>query len=128
MLIGLYSCCITTYYNIMQLQSLQFFQKTVCNHDHDHRMPCFSHILCLNTALSFPSPLQCSVTCGRGTKQREVACVYQNQTKIEEEHCSHLPRPRTQKACRARGCPTWKANRWKEVCFFCTRNLSWFTK
>ncbi|GLD70061.1 A disintegrin and metalloproteinase with thrombospondin motifs 20 isoform X1, partial [Lates japonicus] len=57
----------------------------------------------------------CSVTCGRGTKKREIACVLQNQTKIEEEHCSHLPRPRTQKACRARGCPTWKANRWSET-------------
>lgn len=64
-----------------------------------------------------PSLLQCSVTCGRGTKQREIVCVYQNQTKIEEEHCSHLPRPRSQKACRSRGCPSWKANKWSEVCF-----------
>eukprot|EP00066_Takifugu_rubripes_P016653 XP_011605919.1 PREDICTED: A disintegrin and metalloproteinase with thrombospondin motifs 20 [Takifugu rubripes] len=61
----------------------------------------------------------CSVTCGRGTKQREVACVYQNQTKIEEERCSHLPRPRTEKACRARGCPSWKANRWRECSASC---------
>ncbi|XP_068458877.1 A disintegrin and metalloproteinase with thrombospondin motifs 20 [Clinocottus analis] len=61
----------------------------------------------------------CSVSCGRGTKQREVACVYQNQTKIEEEHCGHLLRPRTQKACRARGCPSWKANRWKECSVTC---------
>nr|XP_046249772.1 A disintegrin and metalloproteinase with thrombospondin motifs 20 isoform X1 [Scatophagus argus] len=61
----------------------------------------------------------CSVSCGRGTKQREIACVYQNQTKIEEEHCSHLPRPRTQKACRERGCPSWKANRWRECSVTC---------
>uniref|UniRef100_A0A3B4YNL9 ADAM metallopeptidase with thrombospondin type 1 motif 20 n=1 Tax=Seriola lalandi dorsalis TaxID=1841481 RepID=A0A3B4YNL9_SERLL len=61
----------------------------------------------------------CSVTCGRGTKKREIACVLQNQTKIEEEHCSHLPRPRTQKACRARGCPSWKANRWRECSVTC---------
>ncbi|CAG08653.1 unnamed protein product, partial [Tetraodon nigroviridis] len=57
----------------------------------------------------------CSVSCGRGTKRREIVCVYQNQTKIEEELCSHLPRPRTAKDCRARGCPGWKANRWREV-------------
>uniref|UniRef100_A0A8C9XHK9 ADAM metallopeptidase with thrombospondin type 1 motif 20 n=1 Tax=Sander lucioperca TaxID=283035 RepID=A0A8C9XHK9_SANLU len=56
----------------------------------------------------------CSVSCGRGTKQREIACVYQNQTKIEEKHCGHLPRPRTWKACRVRGCPSWKANKWRE--------------
>ncbi|KAF3688604.1 A disintegrin and metalloproteinase with thrombospondin motifs 20 [Channa argus] len=61
----------------------------------------------------------CSVTCGRGIKQREIACVYQNQTKIEEKHCSHLPRPRTQKACRAGGCPSWKANRWRECSVTC---------
>uniref|UniRef100_A0A8C3AK86 ADAM metallopeptidase with thrombospondin type 1 motif 20 n=1 Tax=Cyclopterus lumpus TaxID=8103 RepID=A0A8C3AK86_CYCLU len=61
----------------------------------------------------------CSVSCGRGTKQREIACVYQNQTKIEEERCGHLSRPRTQKACRARGCPSWKANRWRECSVTC---------
>ncbi|KAM9568431.1 A disintegrin and metalloproteinase with thrombospondin motifs 20-like [Salvelinus alpinus] len=61
----------------------------------------------------------CSVSCGRGTKQREIACVYSNQTQIEEDHCSHLSRPRTQKACRARGCPSWKANRWSECSVPC---------
>ncbi|KAG7523510.1 hypothetical protein JOB18_048859 [Solea senegalensis] len=61
----------------------------------------------------------CSVTCGRGTKTREIACVLQNQTKIEEEHCGRLPRPQTRKACRAQGCPTWKANKWKECSVTC---------
>ncbi|TNN62701.1 A disintegrin and metalloproteinase with thrombospondin motifs 20 [Liparis tanakae] len=61
----------------------------------------------------------CSVSCGRGTKQRDVACVYQNQTEMEEEHCGRLPRPRTQKACRAQGCPGWKANRWTECSVTC---------
>uniref|UniRef100_A0A8C7J919 ADAM metallopeptidase with thrombospondin type 1 motif 20 n=1 Tax=Oncorhynchus kisutch TaxID=8019 RepID=A0A8C7J919_ONCKI len=61
----------------------------------------------------------CSVSCGRGTKEREIACVYPNQTRIEEDHCSHLSRPRTQKACRARGCPSWKANRWSECSVPC---------
>ncbi|XP_029009602.1 A disintegrin and metalloproteinase with thrombospondin motifs 20 isoform X2 [Betta splendens] len=61
----------------------------------------------------------CSVTCGRGTKQREVACVYQNLTRATEELCGHEPRPRTQKACRARGCPAWKANRWSECSVTC---------
>uniref|UniRef100_A0A8C7SEH7 ADAM metallopeptidase with thrombospondin type 1 motif 20 n=1 Tax=Oncorhynchus mykiss TaxID=8022 RepID=A0A8C7SEH7_ONCMY len=61
----------------------------------------------------------CSVSCGRGTKEREIACVYPNQTQIEEDHCSHLSRPRTQKACRARGCPNWKANRWSECSVPC---------
>ncbi|KAM4734787.1 A disintegrin and metalloproteinase with thrombospondin motifs 20 isoform 2-T2 [Anableps anableps] len=61
----------------------------------------------------------CSVSCGRGTKQREIACVFQNQTQIKDAYCSHLPQPRTQKACRARGCPAWKANRWQECSVTC---------
>ncbi|XP_062418980.1 A disintegrin and metalloproteinase with thrombospondin motifs 20-like [Pungitius pungitius] len=61
----------------------------------------------------------CSVSCGRGTKQREIACVYPNQTKAEEGHCGHLPRPRTQKSCRARRCPSWRANRWTQCSVTC---------
>uniref|UniRef100_A0A3B3XZV1 GON domain-containing protein n=1 Tax=Poecilia mexicana TaxID=48701 RepID=A0A3B3XZV1_9TELE len=61
----------------------------------------------------------CSVSCGRGTKQREIACVFQNQTQIKDAYCGHLPRPRAQKACRARGCPAWKANRWRECSVTC---------
>ncbi|XP_054631701.1 A disintegrin and metalloproteinase with thrombospondin motifs 20-like isoform X1 [Dunckerocampus dactyliophorus] len=62
----------------------------------------------------------CSVTCGHGTKQREITCVdHKNQSKLEEQHCRHLPRPRTQKPCRGRGCPTWKANRWSECSVTC---------
>ncbi|XP_068168609.1 A disintegrin and metalloproteinase with thrombospondin motifs 20 isoform X1 [Antennarius striatus] len=61
----------------------------------------------------------CSVSCGRGIKHREIACVSLNQTEVEEEHCSHLPPPRTKKACRAQGCPGWKSNRWKECSVTC---------
>uniref|UniRef100_A0A3B3VED0 ADAM metallopeptidase with thrombospondin type 1 motif 20 n=1 Tax=Poecilia latipinna TaxID=48699 RepID=A0A3B3VED0_9TELE len=61
----------------------------------------------------------CSVSCGRGTKQREIACVFQNQTQIKDAYCGHLPRPRAQKACRARGCPAWKANRWRQCSVTC---------
>ncbi|XP_034031983.1 A disintegrin and metalloproteinase with thrombospondin motifs 20 [Thalassophryne amazonica] len=61
----------------------------------------------------------CSVSCGRGTKQRDIACVYQNQTKVTEEHCAHLPRPWTQKACRTRACPSWKASRWRKCSVTC---------
>uniref|UniRef100_A0A673WCG2 ADAM metallopeptidase with thrombospondin type 1 motif 20 n=1 Tax=Salmo trutta TaxID=8032 RepID=A0A673WCG2_SALTR len=65
----------------------------------------------------------CSVSCGRGTKQREITCVYQNQTQIEEDHCSHLSRPRTQKACRAQGCPSWKTNRWSKCNATCGEGM-----
>ncbi|XP_077425592.1 A disintegrin and metalloproteinase with thrombospondin motifs 20 [Vanacampus margaritifer] len=61
----------------------------------------------------------CSVSCGRGIKQREITCVDLNQTKIEEEHCGPLARPRTEKSCRARGCPAWKVNRWSKCSVTC---------
>ncbi|XP_030629632.1 A disintegrin and metalloproteinase with thrombospondin motifs 20 [Chanos chanos] len=61
----------------------------------------------------------CSVTCGKGIKDRDITCVYQNQTEIEEEYCAHLPRPRTQKVCRTGACPSWKANRWRSCSVSC---------
>lgn len=59
--------------------------------------------------------LQCSVTCGKGSIQRDVVCVYHNQTVTKEEHCAHLPQPKTRKLCRAGPCPSWKTNKWQSV-------------
>ncbi|XP_060742765.1 A disintegrin and metalloproteinase with thrombospondin motifs 20-like [Tachysurus vachellii] len=61
----------------------------------------------------------CSVTCGKGTIQRELVCVYHNQTKTGEEHCAHLPRPKAQKLCRAGPCPSWKTNKWQACTVSC---------
>uniref|UniRef100_A0A8C6WWM1 ADAM metallopeptidase with thrombospondin type 1 motif 20 n=1 Tax=Neogobius melanostomus TaxID=47308 RepID=A0A8C6WWM1_9GOBI len=73
---------------------------------------------CLGSASWHRRPWKpCSVSCGRGIKQRDVICVYQNQTKMEDDHCMHLSRPRTQRPCQARRCPVWKANKWREVLF-----------
>ncbi|XP_031421068.1 A disintegrin and metalloproteinase with thrombospondin motifs 20 [Clupea harengus] len=81
--------------------------------------PC-NHQPCPGSASWHRRPWKpCSVTCGRGTKQRDIVCVYQNLTQIEDEHCSHLSRPRSQKACRAGACPSWKANRWRECSVTC---------
>uniref|UniRef100_A0A4W4GZL7 ADAM metallopeptidase with thrombospondin type 1 motif 20 n=1 Tax=Electrophorus electricus TaxID=8005 RepID=A0A4W4GZL7_ELEEL len=54
----------------------------------------------------------CSVTCGKGSKQRELSCVYHNQTETAEEHCTHLPQPKTHKPCRAGPCPSWRTSKW----------------
>ncbi|XP_057185517.1 A disintegrin and metalloproteinase with thrombospondin motifs 20 isoform X2 [Triplophysa rosa] len=54
----------------------------------------------------------CSVSCGKGVKEREMMCVDQNQTQIDDESCVHLKRPRTQKTCRAGPCPTWTTSQW----------------
>ncbi|KTF83483.1 hypothetical protein cypCar_00046148, partial [Cyprinus carpio] len=61
----------------------------------------------------------CSVSCGKGVKERQIVCVDQNQTQIQEHSCAHLIPPRTQKACRAGPCPSWRANRWRECSQTC---------
>ncbi|KAK7117951.1 hypothetical protein R3I94_023236 [Phoxinus phoxinus] len=61
----------------------------------------------------------CSVSCGKGMKERQIVCVDQNQTQMEDEACAHQNRPRTQKACRAGPCPGWRANQWRACSVSC---------
>ncbi|KAJ8416343.1 hypothetical protein AAFF_G00356310 [Aldrovandia affinis] len=61
----------------------------------------------------------CSVSCGKGTKQRDVVCVDERQVQVEEESCSHLQKPRAMKVCRAKRCPGWKANQWSQCSVSC---------
>ncbi|KAG7454736.1 hypothetical protein MATL_G00262940 [Megalops atlanticus] len=65
----------------------------------------------------------CSVTCGKGRTQRDVVCVDESQTRVQEQHCGHLPRPRTQKACRSQRCPGWRAGVWGECSVTCGAGL-----
>uniref|UniRef100_A0A671MNY0 A disintegrin and metalloproteinase with thrombospondin motifs 20-like n=1 Tax=Sinocyclocheilus anshuiensis TaxID=1608454 RepID=A0A671MNY0_9TELE len=66
---------------------------------------------------------RCSVSCGKGIKERQIVCVDQNQTQIQEHSCAHLIPPRTQKACRAGPCPSWRANRWRACSASCGRGV-----
>ncbi|KAI1882299.1 hypothetical protein AGOR_G00249250 [Albula goreensis] len=61
----------------------------------------------------------CSATCGKGMKHRDVVCVDENRTQIEERLCGHLPKPPAQRACRAQSCPRWKANPWSQCSVTC---------
>ncbi|XP_058622757.1 A disintegrin and metalloproteinase with thrombospondin motifs 20 isoform X2 [Onychostoma macrolepis] len=65
----------------------------------------------------------CSVSCGKGIKERQIVCVDQNQTQIQEQSCAHLIPPRTQKACRAGPCPSWRANQWRACSASCGAGL-----
>ncbi|KAI2648669.1 A disintegrin and metalloproteinase with thrombospondin motifs 9 [Labeo rohita] len=60
--------------------------------------------------------VQCSASCGKGIKERQIVCVDQNRTQIEDDGCAHLTPPRTQKVCRAGPCPAWRAHQWRAVC------------
>ncbi|XP_060047729.1 A disintegrin and metalloproteinase with thrombospondin motifs 20 isoform X2 [Erinaceus europaeus] len=62
---------------------------------------------------------ECSASCGRGLKYREVLCIDQVQRKIEDKNCDLLRKPRTHKACRSARCPSWKAKGWQECSVTC---------
>lgn len=64
---------------------------------------------------------QCSVSCGKGFKFRDVHCLDSFQAKTEEGNCRHLKKPRTYKICRAGRCPAWKTSSWKEVGKICCK-------
>ncbi|KAM6437992.1 A disintegrin and metalloproteinase with thrombospondin motifs 20 [Liasis olivaceus] len=61
----------------------------------------------------------CSVSCGKGLKEREIYCINNFQIKLGENTCKHLRKPRTHKACRTIRCPEWKTNRWNECSVSC---------
>ncbi|XP_073798559.1 A disintegrin and metalloproteinase with thrombospondin motifs 20 isoform X1 [Danio rerio] len=61
----------------------------------------------------------CSVSCGTGQKLRQVVCVDQNHTQIDERRCSHLSKPSTHKICRAGACARWRATRWTQCSSSC---------
>lgn len=59
--------------------------------------------------------LQCSVSCGRGHKQRSVYCMARDGSLLESEHCKHLAKPSGHRECRGGRCPKWKAGAWSQV-------------
>ncbi|XP_078678214.1 A disintegrin and metalloproteinase with thrombospondin motifs 9-like isoform X2 [Branchiostoma floridae x Branchiostoma belcheri] len=65
----------------------------------------------------------CSVTCGKGTMRREVHCRLGRKGKpIEEERCQGMKKPRLQRSCQVKDCPTvytWKVGRWQKCTATC---------
>ncbi|KAM3926910.1 A disintegrin and metalloproteinase with thrombospondin motifs 20 [Leptodactylus fuscus] len=79
---------------------------------------CNTHI-CPADASWHPGPWNsCSVTCGKGTKDREVHCMSNGQP-VDDSLCKHQRKPRTQKTCRTGRCPTWKSGKWEECSTTC---------
>nr|XP_033815546.1 A disintegrin and metalloproteinase with thrombospondin motifs 20 isoform X1 [Geotrypetes seraphini] len=62
---------------------------------------------------------ECSVTCGKGVKYRDVYCINKDQGQLEEENCKHLPKSQTHRVCRAERCPSWKTSKWTECSVTC---------
>lgn len=58
---------------------------------------------------------QCSVSCGRGHKQRNVYCMAKDGSHLESDYCKHLAKPNGHRKCRGGRCPRWKAGAWSQV-------------
>lgn len=90
------------------------------------------HFLQLNKCF-FPS--QCSKTCGRGIKKRDVYCKSTGSPKVKilpESMCSTDPKPESQQTCVLGRCPKndrlqWVISSWSEVtwCSFMAHCLPW---
>ncbi|XP_073476043.1 A disintegrin and metalloproteinase with thrombospondin motifs 20 [Aquarana catesbeiana] len=60
----------------------------------------------------------CSVTCGKGVKNRDILCMLNGQP-VKDLHCKHTRKPRVQKICRMGRCPSWKTGKWEECSVTC---------
>ncbi|PNJ61930.1 ADAMTS18 isoform 1 [Pongo abelii] len=67
---------------------------------------------------------QCSKTCGRGVRKRELLCKGSATETLPESQCTSLPRPELQEGCVLRRCPKnnrlqWVASSWSECSATC---------
>lgn len=62
------------------------------------------------------SLLQCSQTCGFGTKSREVYCVDRRGHRVDATFCGQLHKPKSRRRCNEFPCPyIWNTSPWSEV-------------
>ncbi|PNJ31381.1 ADAMTS9 isoform 8, partial [Pongo abelii] len=65
----------------------------------------------------------CSVSCGRGHKQRNVYCMAKDGSHLESDYCKHLAKPHGHRKCRGGRCPKWKAGAWSQCSVSCGRGV-----
>uniref|UniRef100_A0A7M5V8I3 A disintegrin and metalloproteinase with thrombospondin motifs 9 n=2 Tax=Clytia hemisphaerica TaxID=252671 RepID=A0A7M5V8I3_9CNID len=53
----------------------------------------------------------CSVTCGKGVIQRQVFCMIDDRTVLDNK-CNQVRRPSKTKPCKARPCASWATKKW----------------
>ena len=61
--------------------------------------------------------LQCSRSCGRGQRMREVVCrdVERGWAAMDPDYCDASTRPPTSHRCRMARCPRWRRSKWSLV-------------
>jgi len=55
---------------------------------------------------------QCSKSCGRGERQREIYCVFNNQNVVDNSFCSGEKSPVSKEVCNVDACPAWTVGEW----------------
>eukprot|EP00118_Oscarella_pearsei_P006997 m.32924 g.32924 ORF g.32924 m.32924 type:complete len:767 (+) comp31728_c0_seq3:100-2400(+) len=60
----------------------------------------------------------CSVSCGNGSRTREVVCQREG-IGVAERECRGQKKPRSVKECNTFGCPSWRAEAWLECSRTC---------
>ena len=69
------------------------------------------HLGCYNVAVLL---LQCTVTCGRGHKTRQVTCVDALGHVVPDVECGDN-KPKSYRKCRKGRCPRWITKAWSKV-------------
>ena len=103
----------------------------VCTHTHTHTHThihqyihtyIHTYIHIFNLFLFFFLFLQCSVTCGKGSKSREITCrskTLHGQILLPDSMCQPQPQPRLTRPCRRKPCHKpklqWVVSSWNHV-------------
>ena len=80
-----------------------------------------SYVLFIRTIINFWNSnlllvLQCSVSCGKGTRSRQVYCQTTLGHSRAKSDCSHLIEPQSSEQCVEKPCGVWRSGDWGEVC------------
>lgn len=77
--------------------------------------PCFVDTTCTHTnAAGFFVCVQCSKTCGHGSRSRESYCMNNLGRRLADRECGEFQRVVTE-TCNDLPCPQWTVNEWSEV-------------
>ena len=95
-----------------------------CLHQAPHTLIVFitSQIISPSKLFVIQSYFQCSVTCGKGHKTRNVSCLDDASGKVVDGMCTG-EKPKSITWCRPGRCPYWSPTSWGEV-FNCQGYLS----